>query len=153
MQIYKDQVVLLMKYSDVFEKNVVNIHQEILNRTGYVWYGKVGATPSLKTLNLISKKGEYFCILHSSKTGSYLCSFTEFSDIIPQNGYPEYYEKYFSNKGFFKVFFKLNRMVRLPENFHTNFYLASSGENIMNALNYSMGSMFIAKAYKEYTFE
>jgi len=152
MKIYKDQVVLLMKYSDIFEKNTIEAHQEVLKTVGYVWYGKVGATPSIKTLNLILLNNEYYCILHSSKNGSFLCSFTEISENSPQFGYPKYYEKHLENKNFFKLYFKLSRIVKLPENFHNHFYLSSSGENITNALNYSMGSMFIAKAYRECEF-
>jgi hypothetical protein len=142
MKIKAGQKFILFRYSDIHVKNTMKIHAEIIQRIGYVWYGKIGATPSEKSIIATRSGDSFHCIFHSSKSGSYICTFTEYSQAKPIDGTPEYYNKL--DFDFFKMYFKLTSIIALPKTFTTNFALSSTNENISNALSYSMGSMFQA---------
>ena len=146
MEIKDGQLVLLMKYSEVFGKDPIRSHMDVLKKKGFVWFGKFGTKPSDKTLNSVLNNGIYNIILHYSKGKSYLCQVSEVSLNHPIENYPKYYDELdaLKNKPF-KIYFKLTKITELNEKYLREFSLASTGEPAGRSLRNSMASIFILR--------
>jgi len=142
MEIKQGQLVLLVRYSSIFQKDPIEDHINILKKNGYVWYGKYGASPSRKTIDQIKDSGFYYVILYSPKLGSYLAKIDLIQKIKPENGMPDYYGDYCYA---FSLYFRIIQLVKLNPNFYTSFVTDSSNEPASFSINQSMSGMFILR--------
>lgn len=140
------QKVLLIKYSDIFIKNPIYEHIKILNDKGYVWFGKLGPSPSLETLKKILFENYYYVILYSSKSKPYLATVEKVIRKQPLFGLPNYYENLKTNGVLpFKTFFKIKSLEILDSSFIKEYILNSTKDPAYVAINNSMASLFILK--------
>lgn len=146
MKINEGQLVLLMKFSEIFLKSPIENHIEVLQKSGFVWYGKLGTKPSDKTIKSILFDNKYHIILHSVKGDSFLCEAADVITSHPKDNYPKYYDEIESLKNKpFKCYFKLVDIIKLEDKFLREYVLASTGEPAGNSLRNSMASIFILR--------
>lgn len=80
-------------------------HKSILDKEGYVWFGRYGKRKFDIKINE-SDKSIYIILKDAviSTNKSFICEVTEILDYILEDGYPEYYEQFIDDiKQWFKI--------------------------------------------------
>lgn len=146
MVIKENTDIFVIRFSDKHGYKTIEEHLNILNKKGYVWYGKIGRTPSREYFDLrlpqgpiivlLVQPGRYFittCIAYSTSTPS-------------DTNYPEYYKsKEFSTYNF-SFWVKLTSIVEVKNSdVLENVVIKSSGNYLRSALQGSISPMFKAK--------
>ena len=78
MKIKADDKLLLVKYSDMYEKDCINIHKEYLKNNGYCWFGKYGTTISKKSVNSVMQSENPAIILTHKAKYYLLCRYIHY---------------------------------------------------------------------------
>ena len=100
-------------------------HQEIIDKYGYVWYGKLGNTVSDKNIAEIMKLGSpKILIINSGKADRYWANIVEIKKSIPDiEAIPLYYR---DEAAKFKTWFKIVSFDIAPKNIMSQCYVSSS---------------------------
>lgn len=75
-----------LRFADTFapSEGTIQAHQNMIDKQGFVWYGKLGAAVSSKVANLIMEnENPRILLIHSGKTGRYWAYIKKFSMIYP----------------------------------------------------------------------
>ena len=117
-------------------------HQEIIDKLGYVWYGKLGNTVSDKIVaEIMANDTPKILLINSGKADRYWANIVEIKKSTPEaNGIPEYYRE---NSNNFRTWFKIASFDIAPKNIMRQCCVASSGAPLSEASKHSMSPYFI----------
>ena len=124
------------------ESGTIAEHQALINKLGYVWYGKLGATVSnAVTSQILENKDPKILLIHSGATGRYWA----YIDAVQRNtpdpsAIPEYYRD-MADK--FNTWFRVTRFEDAPKNILLQCTVTSSGATLSQASRHSMSPYFI----------
>ena len=143
MRIEKGSKLLIIRYSDFLMKGCIRLHMDVLEKKGYVWFGKVGKQkPSNKFVKLTLQEPKPRIILHSS-TKDYLCDISEVSYERPDEGYPDYYNTVlFANNNNPSIYFKIISFFFIDHRYLQHFVVNGSRNKLPYSLQGSMNSLF-----------
>ncbi|MHC9388265.1 hypothetical protein ACYZFP_04920 [Clostridioides difficile] len=135
---------ICIRYADLKSINCVLEHKNVIDKEGYVWFGKIGSKPRREILNnLLREKNNY--VLLKSKQECYICIFEQYKEKMPEDkNFPKYYNELvkgeFEN---FTIWFKLRSMIKVKDKqILNNIFVKSSRNSLINACNNSMASHF-----------
>ncbi len=122
-------------------------HQQLIDKLGYVWYGKMGSPVAARIVNELNDQEDTKILLISSgKAERYWAYVTEISKKIPPaDGIPEYYRNI---AGTFKTWFKVTAFESAPRDIMSKCFVTSSGNVLGEVSKHSMSPYFIIE-YKE----
>ena len=139
-----DRLTIALRFADTFAptEGTIQAHQNVINRLGFVWYGKLGSKISLRVAkSILSNEQPRILLIHSGKTGRYWAYIEEISfDIPPKNEIPSYYRE---NAYKFKTWFKITKIEEAPKTILGDCVVISSHKPLSEASKYSMSPYFI----------
>lgn len=145
-----DRLTIALRFADTFApaEGTIQAHQDVINRLGFVWYGKLGSKVSLKVAkNILSNEIPRILLIHSGKTGRYWAYTEEIRfDIPPKNEIPSYYRE---NAHKFKTWFKIIKIEEAPKTILRDCMVISSHKPLSEASKYSMSPYFIISEERE----
>ena len=117
-------------------------HQEIIDKYGYVWYGKLGNTVSDKNIAEIMKLGSpKILLINSGKADRYWANIVEIKKSIPDiEAIPLYYR---DEAAKFKTWFKIVSFDIAPKNIMSQCYVSSSKTPLGEVSKHSMSPYFV----------
>lgn len=86
------QYFLVLKYSLEYEPQCIALHQEIIEKNGYCWFGKVGKSPSASIIERVMSEKKAALVLYR-KGQIHLCTIDDVSYSLQTKAVPEYYLK------------------------------------------------------------
>ena len=133
-----------LRYTDKFapDNGTIGAHREIIDKKGFVWYGKMGSPISEKVSKMILENGEpCFLLIHSGSFERYWM----YIDCIsykqpPANEFPSYYHDLACN---FKTWFRVIRIEDAEKGVMSSCKVISSGALLSEASRHSMSPYFI----------
>jgi hypothetical protein len=135
---------IALRFADNFapEEGTIAAHNELIVKYGYVWYGKLGSSVSLKVINEILKNTDpKILLIHSGKFGRYWAYIEKIQHETPDKDMiPEYYR---NNACKFKTWFKVVRFENAPNNVLKICKVASSQRTLSEVSKSSMSPYFI----------
>lgn len=122
-------------------------HQQLIDKLGYVWYGKMGSPVAMRIVNeLTNQENTKILLISSGKAERYWAYVAEISKMVPPiDGIPEYYRDI---AGTFKTWFKVTEFESAPRDIMSKCFVASSGNPLGEVSKHSMSPYFIIE-YKE----
>lgn len=150
MVIQKNTDIFVLRFSDKNNINTIKKHIEILNQIGYVWYGKIGITPSKKYFDdHLKEKITYILLTQPGRY--YIAECVEYSLKKPnKEEYPNYYDSMDFSGFKFTSWYKLISVHEVSnKDVLENIVIKSSGNYLRSALQGSMSPMFKTKTVKE----
>lgn len=140
---------IALRFSDNFapQKGTIYYHQEMIDKFGYVWYGKFGNTVSKKVCNeILNSKNPKFLLIKSGGIERYWAYVKEIqNNNIDKEKIPEYYR---NNTNNIKTWFKIIKIERADNDIMSKCFISSTGQVLSLASKYSMTPYFIIN-YKE----
>lgn len=129
------------------ECGTIAAHQEIIDKLGYVWYGKMGSAVSDKVIaDIKSADHPQILLIRSGKTERYWAQVLEIQHKLPPlNEIPEYYR---DTAGTFKTWFKVSGFDLAARDVMSKCVVTSSGNALGEVSKHSMSPYFIIE-YKE----
>ncbi|MCI5631012.1 MAG: hypothetical protein MR345_01400 [Bacilli bacterium] len=135
---------ICLRFSDAYapEKGTIQSHQEIINRNGFVWYGKKGAKISKEVLEDLLKNGPVEIVLIKSGSDErYLATLIDF-DYKKKSECPDYYKDYLFDMS---TWLKITSIKKTDSDILDHCFVISSGLPINSIIKKSMGSYFIVE--------
>ena len=129
------------------ECGTIAAHQEIIDKYGYVWYGKMGTVVGKSVAeDIMNNEQPFIVLIQSGKTGRYFAYVEEIKFETPElDKIPEYYR---NNNDNFKTWFKVTSIVDAPKNVLSQCFVRSSGRPVGEVSRHSMSPYFIIE-YRE----
>ena len=135
---------LALRFSENFspEDGTIKEHQKIIDKIGYVYYGKMGSSVSDKNIELVlSQDVPKILLIHSGGSKRYWAFIDRISKEQPnKDEFPEYYQD-ISDK--FKTWFRIIRFEEAPKNIMSICKVSSSGAVLGEASKHSMSPYFV----------
>lgn len=135
---------LALRFSENFapEDGTIAEHQKVLDKIGYVYYGKMGNSVSEKNINLIlSQEVPKILLIHSGGIKRYWAYIDKIIKEQPQKTeFPEYYHG-ISDK--FKIWFRVIKFEEALKNIMGLCKVVSSGAVLGEASKHSMSPYFL----------
>ena len=135
---------IALRFSDNFapDGGTIAAHNEIIEKYGYVWYGKLGSAVSQKVIEEIMRNDiPKVLLIHSGKTGRYWAFVEKIQHLIPEKTkIPKYYRESAEN---FKTWFKVLKFENASTNVLRTCRVASSQRLLSEASRSSMSPYFI----------
>ena len=124
------------------ECGTISAHEEIIERLGYVWYGKMGSKISEKMVKeIMASDSPRILLIRSGKAERYWAEVKEIQCGVPEKeAIPEYYRDI---AGTFKTWFKIDKIVLADKDVMSKCVVASSGKILSEASKHSMSPYFI----------
>lgn len=124
------------------ECGTISAHEEIIERLGYVWYGKMGSKISEKIIKeIMASDCPKILLIRSGKAERYWAEIKAIQYEVPEKeAIPEYYRE---NARTFKTWFKIERFVLAEKDVMSKYVVASSGKRLGEASKHSMSPYFI----------
>ena len=140
---------IALRFADNFAPDMGTIaaHSELIEKYGYVWYGKLGSAVSQKVIDEIMNNNiPKILLIHSGKTGRYWAYIEKIQHEIPdKEKIPEYYRH---NAGNFKTWFKVIRFENASSNVLSVCKVKSSQRPLAEVSKSSMSPYFIIHVEK-----
>lgn len=116
-------------------------HQEIINKYGFVWYGKIGAKASDKLLKEVMKSDSpRILLINSGKADRYWAYIEDYKFEQPSlSEIPTYYGEKIDNM---KTWFKVVRFEPAPKDIMSKCCVISSGAKLGEVSKHSMSPYF-----------
>ena len=144
------ETTVALRFADTFapSEGTIQAHQNMIDKQGVVWYGKLGAAVSSKVANLIMEnENPRILLIHSGKIGRYWAYIKKLQYYIPtKSEIPEYYR---DNAGVFKSWFRVVKIEEAPKNVLGNCVVASSQRPLSEVSKSSMSPYFIINVEEE----
>ena len=144
------ETTVALRFADTFapSEGTIQAHQNMIDKQGVVWYGKLGAAVSSKVANLIMEnENPRILLIHSGKIGRYWAYIKKLQYYIPtKSEIPEYYR---DNAGVFKTWFRVVKIEEAPKNVLGNCVVASSQRPLSEVSKSSMSPYFIINVEEE----
>ena len=117
-------------------------HQKVIDKLGFVWYGKLGTSISTTISDQILKNEEKkILLIHSGSAKRYWAHVDLIQREVPKlETIPEYYR---NMAGQFKTWFRVIRFEEAPKDIMSKCTVASSGSTLSQASKHSMSPYFI----------
>ena len=135
---------IALRFGESFspECGTIAAHQLIIDKLGYVWYGKMGRPVATHIIDEINKQRDIkILLINSGKANRYWAHVVEISRKTPElEGIPTYYRKV-SDK--FKTWFKVIEFEPAPKDVMSKCKVVSSGSQLGTVSKHSMSPYFI----------
>ena len=130
------------------ECGTIRAHQEIIDKYGFVWYGKMGVKISQAVaLDIMNNDNPRIILIQSGKAGRYFAHVSEIKFETPElDMIPSYYRSQYVN---FKTWFKVTSLEDAPKNILSHCYVRSSNKTVGEASRHSMSPYFIIRYDEE----
>lgn len=117
-------------------------HKKIIQKKGYVYYGKMGSAVSDKNISMLMKQGRMkLLLIHSGKTERYWAEVDKIIKERPKDDeFPEYYHDLSEN---FKTWFRVVKIEEAQRDIMSKCKVISSGATLGEASKHSMSPYFI----------
>ena len=132
-----------IRFSEKFstDKGTIYEHQQIIDKNGYVWYGKLGSCPSSKVRECILKNDDpKILLIHSGKADRYWLHISDICKVPELDFVPEYYKDKYE---VFGCWIKVTKIESAPNNVISKCIVSSSGTPLAEASKHSMSPYFI----------
>lgn len=122
-------------------------HQQLIDKLGYVWYGKMGNSVAARIVGELKKQEDIkILLINSGKPDRYWAHVSEISRETPsEKGIPEYYRD-LTDK--FRTWFKVTEFEPAPRDIMSKCFVISSGNALSDVSRHSMSPYYIIE-YKE----
>lgn len=134
---------IALRFSDNFapECGTIAAHEEIIQKYGYVWYGKLGNRVSDVMIQTIMETDDpKILLIHSGKTGRYWAHISKAQNEQPNlDEVPSYYRDMAGN---FKSWFCVTRFEKAQKDILSKCTVITSGALLSNASRHSMSPYF-----------
>ena len=141
---------LALRFGETFspECGTIEAHKKVINKLGYVWYGKTGSPVSDQKLKQMKEEGtNKILLIHSGGFDRHWAYFEEVSkEIPPKKGIPSYYVDMAYK---FKTWFKITKIEEAPRDIMSKCYVLSSKSVLSEASKYSMNPCFFIECEEE----
>ena len=134
---------IALRFSDNYAPpggTIIN-HEKIINKKGYVWYGKFGNKINQNYIDeMINSNITKVLFVKSGTNEQYWAYFTEYSnEVTDYTCIPEYYRDNVSN---IKSWFKITRFEKIDKDLLDKCIVISSNDSLKNAISKGMCSCF-----------
>jgi hypothetical protein len=153
MIIEKGKDMLCMRFVNVGGYDCIEEHKTLLNKNGFVWFGKIGNKPTDRALEkMIQDKSNYILLKDPSK--AYICTFETYQYDMPTDGFPAYYSTEILPNRKFSIWFKLLYITEVTDlSVLNDIVLKSSRSPILETARKSMASHFYTVTKREVVIE
>lgn len=135
---------IALRFSENFspESGTISEHQKLIDKNGYVYYGKMGNNVSDKNISLIlSQVNPRVLLIHSGGTKRYWAYIDKIIKVQPSfDEFPKYYHD-MADK--FKTWFRVIRFEEAQKNIMSQCKVASSGVALGEVSKHSMSPYFV----------
>ncbi|WP_022757622.1 hypothetical protein [Butyrivibrio fibrisolvens] len=135
---------IAMRFSDKFapEIGTIEAHQHVIEKKGFVWYGKFGSVPRKSVIeNLIKSDDSRILLIHSGKNQRYWAKITDYTLETPlKDEMPGYYSTILERM---HVWFKVSEFKKAPKDVMSKCIVTSSQSILSIASKESMSPFFI----------
>lgn len=117
-------------------------HLKLIEKNGYVWYGKFG-TPLSESVKekILSQDNPKILLIRSGRFERYWAYISDISRNAPEDGeFPSYYSDV---KQKIHVWFKVVKIEQAPKDIMARCIVPSSGRSLSEASRYSMSPYFV----------
>lgn len=123
------------------ECGTIEAHRRIIDKYGYVWYGKMGNRISeAVSKEIVADEVQKILLIRSGHAERYWAIVKEISyDNDDIEAIPEYYR---NERGKFKTWFKITKFVEAPKDIMSKCVVTSSGQLLGNVSKHSMSPYF-----------
>ncbi|HUM83074.1 MAG TPA: hypothetical protein PLN48_04765 [Lachnospiraceae bacterium] len=141
-----------LRFSNKFapECGTIEAHNELIQKNGYVWYGKLGNKIAASVfLEILDNDNPRILLIHSGATNRYWAYIDQIQHEIPEKSdIPAYYR---DDAEKFKTWFRVIRFENAPRDIMAKCTVASSGQELGIASKHSMSPYFkiIAPDYEK----
>ncbi|WP_206538500.1 hypothetical protein [Kandleria vitulina] len=126
----------------------VKLHKEVLDKQGYVWFGKVGNASSIERIKERLGKEDFLLVLYCQGK-VHVCKCVDITYEKTQFGYPKYYENVlFKTNRAPSLYFKLESIDELEKDVYMKCIASSSGRPLSVTVSKSMASFFTESIQK-----
>ena len=139
------QNLLLLRYSTDLKSSVIEEHSCIIEKYGYVWYGKLSGITSDSILSAVMSADTPGIILYK-KGKAFLCELADFTTSKPKEGYPKYYDDEYI---FPCCYFKLKSIDEISMDLFEDIYVRSSKRSLKEVFSKQCMSSSLFVSYKE----
>ena len=138
-----------LRFSDNYapEEGMIFLHQQLIDKYGYVWYGKFGNGISEKNINeIMQNKSPRILLINSGLPDRYWAYISDIrKNDIELDKVPAYYRDRALS---IKCWFKVNKIEPAEKNVMSKCVISSTGSLLSNSSKHSMNPFFIID-YKE----
>ena len=139
-----------LRFSNQFAPvgGTIKAHKALINKYGFVWYGKLGLPLSQKAVNYVmSNSTPKLLLIHSGTSARYWAYVSEVKRECPNIEYiPTYYR---NDTDKFKTWFKVTRFESAPKDIMGRSYVISSGAVLGQVSKRSMSPYFMIEVQGE----
>lgn len=141
---------IALRYAEKFspEEGTIRAHQKLIEKKGYVWYGKMGNCVSDANIEkIMSQENPRILLIHSGGTDRYWAYITEIKKEKPDvEDFPLYYRD-ISDK--FSTWFCIKRFELAEKGVMGKCIVSSSKTILSNASRHSMSPYFLIEFDEE----
>lgn len=134
---------IALRYADIFapECGTIDAHKDIINKHGFVWYGKLGSRVSPSAAQMILDNDfPKILLVNSGKTDRYWAYVDSIMYETPdEEMIPDYYR---DNKDKFKTWFRITRFEKTDSNIMSRCIVSSSKQPLNVVSRASMSPYF-----------
>ncbi len=145
---------IALRFSNNFAPDIgtIRAHEELINKNGFVWYGKLGSKISAKVSTDIMKNEQpRILLIHSGAKARYWAYIDKFQYEFPEfEGVPQYYRERAKEFNEFKSWFRVIRFEEAQKNILSHCFVASSHAPLSNVSRHSMSPYFIIDVDEDY---
>ena len=140
---------IALRFADNYAPNdgTIKLHEDVIKKYGYVWYGKFGNSLSQKNIDmLLEMKERKFLLIKSGCQERYWAYFEDIKkDNINIEAIPEYYRE---DRNRVKCWLKITTYEQADSKVMSRCFVSSNGSLLSNTSKYSMSPYFVID-YKE----
>ena len=137
---------LALRYSDNYAPSdgTIGEHEKLINKNGFVWYGKFGNKVSQQVINDVLEKGTAKVLfIKSGREDIYYANVDKIQYNMPEEKYiPKYYSDSYDRVS---VWFRITEFKKTDYDVVKDYYVISSDKRLDIASKHSMNSCFIVE--------
>lgn len=140
----KGQQVIMFRINLNVRKDSIECHLKTLEEHGFCWFGKIGRVPQEKKLKELFNQKSPHMLLYTKKE-LYCCDIDNYAYERPSEGYPEYYQTEFFNKGTeLNCYIRVTSIQKVPLEQLKKYYVATTAKTAADTLTTSKATfMFL----------
>lgn len=135
---------IALRFSNNFAppEGTIKAHNAVIEKEGYVWYGKLGNKVSSKTQNdVLENQNPRILLIHSGAVKRYWAYIDRIQiETPPMKVIPVYYQNRTKD---FSTWFRVLKFEEAPRDVLSRCFVASSGTPLSTASRHSMSPYFI----------
>jgi len=140
----KPVITIALRFADNFapQEGTIKAHETLLEKDGFVWYGKLGSPVSDKmSKQILEQESPRILLIHSGKSDRYWVYIDRIQHETPESDHiPEYYRK---SVGVFKTWFRIRKIETAENKVLGQCIVKSSGRPLSEVSRSSMSPYFI----------